>query len=395
MKRRRQGRGAPGAQGRWAPWRWGVVRGHRVELIRDGEFFDRLLEDLADARRFVHLEFYIFRADVTGRRIIAALAACVQRGVEVRLVYDAVGILGEEMGIGERLRDAGIEAIAYSPLWPRRRRRRWPSVVRRNHRKLVVIDARVGWLGSGNVGDEYAHVAGVRPFHDAYLRFEGPAVTELGRAFLGTWNRYSRQTLPRRRYLPREGEARRPPGRVAMAVVANRARRRRGRIRRSYLEAIHAARREILIANPYFVPDRGLRRALHGARRRGVGVVLLLPGELDVPLVRSASQSLYGAWLRRGVRIFEWRTGVLHMKLACIDGVWVSVGSYNLDWLSWRYNLEVNGVVLDAAFGVEVAAAFRHGLLAGAVEVDPAAWARRSWLQRLREWLAWRFRRWL
>jgi cardiolipin synthase len=367
-----------------------LVGGNAVRLLRDGrEVFPGWLGAIEAARTRVSLEMYIFSDDKIGRRFAEALLAAAARGVQVRLLYDYVGCRDTPASFFARLRAGGVHTIAYHRVrfW----RPRFWTLWRRDHRKLLVCDGLVAFVGGINISDEWLDVAeGGGGWRDAAVRLEGPAVADVEAIFLGTWNRRAR----RRARLASGTLARpAPAGDARVTVVANSELRERFAIRRAGLHAARDAKRRVLLANPYFVPDRGIVRGLARAAARGLDVRLLLPRVSDSRLLDLAARATFEPLLRAGVRI--WRSAAfVHTKLLAVDDAFVSIGSYNLDHRSLRYNLEVVVNVLDARFNAEAVALIESDMNAH-VEVTLAEFGRRSWLARLAERLAFAIRRWL
>lgn len=359
-----------------------LIHGCRVRLLKDGgEAFRAMFEAIETARESVHLETYILRADKTGRAFADRLVAAARRGAEVALLYDSVGSLGLPEAFVQRLREAGVKVLAYHPLaflsrW------RWRQ---RDHRKVLVVDGEIGFTGGLNIADDYASIEdGGLGWRDTHVRIEGPAALALNGLFRSTWESKGGEPLaPASLAGP-------PRGRDSVAVVGNTEFSGRWAIRRSFLYAVSQATRYVFITNAYFVPDGGILSALRMARGRGVQVWLMLPGVSDVPVVRWASRGVYARLLRKGVRIFEWRRPVLHAKTVVVDGLWSSVGSYNLDHRSLRHNLEVTAVVPGEGTGGPLAHMFQEDL-ANCDEIRAEEFARRPLWHRIFE----RFFYWL
>jgi cardiolipin synthase len=258
---------------------------------------------------------------------------------------------------------------------------RWRRANRRDHRKLLVVDGRIGMTGGVNLADPWAPVAeGGGGFRDTLISIEGPAVTQMRGIFSSTWG----LDLP---VMPKPAIA----GPSVVRVLANGKRKQRRHIERAYLQAIRLAQRRILIENSYFIPGWLLRYALGKAAQRGVDVRILLPAVSDVPWVTFATRRSYQRLLERGVRVYEWGGAVLHSKIAVIDG-WCTVGTHNLDYRSWVYNLEINVSVEDRTVARDLTQRIESAL-AVAKQVDAKDWAIRSLFQRFLEELFYRFRR--
>jgi len=287
----------------------------QVRLLDGGpEAYPRMLAALAGATHTARLEVYAFACDSVGQQFIASLSAAARRGVRVTVILDGWGSAADGAEVGALLRDAGCQVTIYNPLTSLLAGR-----FRRNHRKILIVDDEVAFLGGINIGDEYGRMGepDVPHWLDLAVELHGPSV-----GWLAAWLRGARLRLPRgnvRIHLSGIGGGR--------------------RLRRRYVKAIGGARRSVLVANAYFLPDHRLVRSITAAARRGVQVTLILPGRSDVPLAQAASRSLYGQLLRAGVRIHEWTATVLHAKAAVMDGYRLLIGSFNLDPLSLA-NLE-------------------------------------------------------
>lgn len=343
-----------------------------------------MLDAIGRAQRTLCLETYILREDRVGHRFAEALSARARAGVEVNLMFDAWGSSVSARFL-ERLRAAGVRVLAYRPisLPGPRSQVLLAHLLRRNHKKSLVVDHEVAFTGGVNLCDDHAPVEeGGGGWRDTHLYIQGPAAVELQYFFLRTWRKEGGAPLDEARYVP---DGRRPDGRVL--ILASDLRRGRLSIRLAYKAAIRAARRRILVTNAYFLPTLRLIRALAAAARRGVEVHVIVPGETDVLAVRFASRAIYGRLLRAGVRIHEFSGRVLHAKTAVIDGRWATVGSSNLDSQSLRKNLEANAIVEDERFASALEAMFEEDL-ARSVEITADSWQHRGRLERAGSWLA-------
>jgi cardiolipin synthase len=367
-----------------------LVAGNAVRLLRNGrEAFPAWLTAIDAARVRVSLEMYIFSDDTIGRRFADALVAAASRGVAVRLLYDYVGCRDTPAAFFDALRARGVHTIAYHR--PRFGRRRFWKLWRRNHRKTLVCDGLVAFTGGLNISNEWLEAeAGGGGWHDAAVRLEGPVVAVLEAKFLSTWNRRARK---RARLDPKALAKISAAGDVGVAVVSNKELGDRFVIRRSGLHAAREGRTRIVLANPYFVPDRGILRALMNGVARGLDVRLLVPHSSDSRLVDFAARAVFEPLLRAGVRI--WRSpAFVHTKLLAVDDAFVSIGSYNLDHRSLTYNLELVVNIIDGPCNAAAVAMLEEDI-AASVELTLAAFSRRSWFVRLLERCAYALRRWL
>jgi cardiolipin synthase len=366
-----------------------LVAGNAVKVLRNGaEAFPAWLAAIDAATRRVSLEMYIFSDDTIGRRFAEALSRAAQRGVEVRLLYDFVGCRETPAAFFQRMRGFGVHVVGYHKyrFW---RPRLW-SLIRRNHRKTLVCDGRIAFTGGINISNEWLATAeGGGGWLDAAVAVEGPAVADVEATFLRTWNRRApkRMRLDPDRLVPPDAA-----GAVSLAVISNGELRDRFVIRRAVLHAIRGSQRRVLVANPYFVPDRGVLRALQRAADRGVDVRLLVPLASDSRVLDFATRAVFPQLLPRA-RIFR-SPIVAHTKAVVVDDLFVSIGSYNFDHRSLAYNLELVVDIVDAAAANETAEMLLSDM-AASEELTAEAFARRGWLVRIIERLAYALRRWL
>ncbi len=355
------------------------VDGHRVELLVDGgPYFERLLEDIARAQRYIYIEAYILSADDTGWRVANALVKRAQAGVEVAICYDGYGsdaLTEKFLGV---LDSAGIKYLAFRPLSPFKGS--WPWS-RRNHRKMALFDGQVAIVGGLNISNDYAAPEdGGSGWRDTAVRIEGPAVIQLHVLFRRLWKAEKGSklvtALPERPAPVLSG--------LAVRFIANFVRGERAIIRRSYEGAIQSAQDSVQIMSAYFFPHRKLRRSLEDAARRGVRVQLILGSNTDVGPAKYAARSLYARLLKAGVEIYEWHERVLHAKTAVVDAEWTTVGSSNLDPFSFFVNLELNAGIFSQRFGAQMVTQFEEDR-SHCVRVDPETWARRPWREKLLE----------
>ena len=376
------------------PWRLRGVHevfteGNRVELLHDGrQVFPAMLAAIDEAKTQILIEMYWFDSGRIGRRFAEALKAAALRGVEVAIIYDAVGSIGADPRMFDELVECGARVLEFNPVAPWKRRFRLMRLTRRDHRKILVVDAKVGFTGGVNIGDlwlpEEDEGGG---FRDDAAMVHGPAVRGFIACFQRTWRTLGGAPLSTSPTLSPAFE----DGQPAQVMGEGRHLKRRS-IARAYLSRIYRAQRRVWIANSYFIPDGNVIRALTRAARRGVDVRILVPRESDVVLTDWASRAVWPRLMRGGVRIFEWTDSILHSKTAVIDGRWSTIGSYNLDYLSLRTNLEVTLNVLDERFGQTMEAAFELDF-ARANEVDPRTFRFRSLGARLLEMIAYRARK--
>lgn len=354
---------------RYGPVPLDVCCAGSVKLLIDGRgAYPEMLDAIAGARNSVDMETYILRDDATGRSFQRALIEAARRGVEVRLLYDFIGALGLSHDYVQELLDAGVRVSVFRPLVFGQS---VMALQRRDHRKILIVDRAVAFTGGLNIAHVHAPAeAGGADWRDTHMRIDGREPAErMTVLFNYGWQKsvpYVRTRTRRSRlasamegaldtsfnfWSPAVPESFAcPVGGVAVSILGNQEFRYRQRIRKSYLNAIHNARRYILVENGYFIPDLGVRRALATAVRRGVCVAVLVADRSDVPLADYASRGLFSELLRSGVRIYRWPHSMLHAKTAVVDDIWSVVGTYNLDHRSLLHQLENVVVVIDRDF---------------------------------------------
>jgi len=362
-----------------------IINGNRVTLLKDGkEAFPSMISAIEGASSTINLETYMLRSDRTGWRFGEILAKKSSEGVEVNIIYDSLGSLDCGEDFLQFLQSRGINILEYNPIAPWKKGWRW---LRRNHRKILVVDGRVGFTGGINIADDYSDPSeGGKGWRDTHIKIEGPVVRELQRLFLSTW----KKSAGERKYFPYLEES----GDTPVQIVGSREIRNRKAIKKAYINAIKNAKQSIYLTNAYFIPDRGILRAIWNACKRGVEIVLILPGISDVKVVQYASRSLYSRLLSQGVKIYEREGKVLHSKTAVIDGEWSTIGSYNMDHRSYLYDLEVNAIIYGREFGEKVKTVFMDDLKdCRKIELDK--WKERQLKEKLIEKFCFRFRHWM
>jgi len=355
----------------------GASSNNGITLFTDGDHaFEAIWEAIDQARHRIFFECYTIEPDRVGTRTIAALTEAARRGCEVNLIYDAVGSSTLAESHVEALRAAGAEIHCFNPLW---RWKRTGPILRRDHRKIVVVDDETGFCGGMNISEHYAGLKhGNGGFRDCHARLTGPCVRDLSEVFLETLRLITRANVPPPRRLASEDE-------TFVQVLGSRGYQGRRLIQRSLRITIGSAMSRCLITTPYFVPPRRLTHAMLRASRRGIDVQLLTAGQSDVPIVRRAGRHVYGIFLRRGVRIFELFDSMLHAKTITIDGVYSTVGSFNLDQWSDQRNLEVNVGFIDPGVARQLEEQFEINLK-DSREVTLENWTQRRWWTQAIDW---------
>ncbi len=354
--------------------------GNRVTLYHDGTAaYDAIIEAVAQATHHIHMEFFITRGDESGRRFMTALAAKAKAGVEVRFLYDAVGSWRLRYSVLKLLTDAGGRAIPFLTLLNPLRRRLQINL--RNHRKIVVIDGRVGFTGGLNIGDEYlGKVARFGEWRDSFLRVEGPAAAGLQRVFGEDWDFSASEEFDGPEYYPALPSA----GGDAVQIAWSGPDQEPKAIREVYFAAIMRARTRVWIATPYFVPDAPLADALALAARSGRDVRIVVPFRPDKWIPLMASRFLWQTLLEAGVRIFQYTPGFIHAKLLTVDGEWASVGSPNFDNRSLHLNFEVTALLHSPRLAEEVEAALTRDM-ARSIELNTETFHNRPFIAKMAE----------
>jgi len=356
--------------------------GHHIEILFDGrETFPAMLDAIRTARHEILLEMYTWIDDAVGRLFVDALVNRARDGVHVQILVDGFGSLTLSDAARARLLEAGVQLVIFHPMRPWKPRWAWTV---RDHRKLLVVDRAVAFTGGLNLTQEYAPAeSGGGDWHDVFALVRGPAVAELRAHFLSAWRHATgRHTRSRAAKLPAEQAD--PANGAAVQVLAISRFRGRRRIRNHYRFAVRQARSTVRIMVGYFIPDRGWRRVLRNAVRRGVDVRIMFPHVSDVPAVKWATRATYGRLLRAGVRIYEWLPSMMHAKVLSIDGVVCSVGTYNLDWRSFKHNWELSLLIADAASAARIEERFTADV-GQCIEIDALRWSQRGFRIRLIE----------
>jgi cardiolipin synthase len=329
-----------------------LLEGNRVRLLRDAtENYPAWLEAIRTARHHVHFETYILHDDETGELFADAFAARVREGVRVRLVYDWLGGFGKTSArFWKRLRAAGVEVRCYNPPHPSSPLG-WLS---RDHRKLLAVDGRVGFVTGLCVGRRWAGQPerNVEPWRDTGVEIRGPAVLEIERAFAQIWSTLG-EPIPAQEPA---ADANAPVGDVRVRIVASLPA--TASLFRLDQLVVALARRRVWLTDAYFAGSTTYVQGLIAAAQDGVDVRLLVPDATDVPLMKPLSRVGYRALLAAGVRVFEWKGSMLHAKTAVVDGRWARVGSTNLNLASWLGNWELDAVIEDEPFASEMEAMY-------------------------------------
>ena len=387
-----------------------LYRGNAARLLVDGPATFSAMKAAINAARYrVLLESYIFEDTGIAAEIGQLLITKAEQGVAVALLYDAVGSIGSDPLFFDALRARGVLVCAFNPVNPVQRLGYW-GINHRNHRKVLVADGDVAFTGGINISQVYSSGSGgsgskgssvfggsgkksgavSEGWRDTQVELRGPVVAALATTFGQTWGEQGCKGTLRAEPPPRQATA----GDRIVKILPSDPKAGENRIYTTLLSAIGAAQNTVHLTMAYFAPGPDMLAALQAAARRGVKVVMVLPGQSDFALVLHAGRSYYGELLAAGVEIHELAHAVLHAKTAVIDGVFSTVGSSNMDWRSFADNSELNAVILGADFGAEMEAMFARDR-AASPRIEPKAWAARPWRDRAMEQLGRAAERWL
>ncbi len=359
-----------------------LVDGNRVTTLLNGdEIFPAMLAAVRNAKTNITFETYIYWSGHIGQEFVDALSERARAGIRVHVLLDWLGSNRMNATEIEELRQAGVEIERYRPL-------RWYSLSRMNsrtHRKILVVDGRVGFIGGVGIADQWSgHAQDADHWRDTHYRVEGPVVAHLQAAFTDNWLKTHANVLNHADYFP-ELE---PVGDTWAQVFKSSPREGGDSARLMFLLSLAAARQRILIANSYFVPDERTSEELITATRRGVRVEIIVPGSnIDTHITRRASRSQWGPLLAAGIAIYEYQPTMFHCKVMVIDDRWVSVGSANFDNRSFRLNDEANLNVMEEKFAQEQAAIFEQDKH-DSRQITHEEWQKRPWPEKIIENLA-------
>ncbi len=353
-----------------------------IRIFTDGrEKFKALLSEMDHARNYIHVEYYIIKNDELWKEIEEVLVRKARQGVEIRVLFDSMGCRGMHRSDWARLQKAGIKVAEFFPALLGKLQLR---VNYRNHRKIVVIDGRIGFVGGFNVGREY--IGKDRKFgywRDTHVCIEGSAVTSLAVRFVLDWNYAARENLfleDRLFEIPTYTRGGRDPVQIISSGPDSSSQ----EIRNNYLRLIHMARKNIYIQTPYFIPDDDIRDALEIAAKSGIDVRIMIPCKPDHPFVYWATYSYLGEMIEAGARCYTYDNGFLHAKCMCVDGLVTCMGTANMDIRSFSLNFEVNAVIYSARTTERLMDAFENDI-AKSTLVTRKKYEQRDFIIRIKE----------
>ncbi len=359
-----------------------IVEGNKVETLLNGEqIFPSMLAAIRAAKSTITFETYIYWSGSIGREFVDALQERARAGVRVHVLLDWVGSLKMEQALVDEMKQAGVQVERFhEPHWSQ-----WNKLNNRTHRKLLVVDGRIGYTGGVGIADHWRGQArDPQEWRDSHFRVEGPVVAQMQSVFLDNWMKVTGEVLHGDTYFP----TLQPAGDLAAQMFSSSPSGGSESMQLMYMLAITAAKRSIDLANSYFVPDEMTIQTLVDAARRGVKVRVIVPsGHIDSEVVRKASRGSWGPMLEAGIEIAEFQPTMFHVKGLVVDGVFSSVGSTNFDNRSFRLNDEANLNVLNRDFGAIQRQVFDQDW-ALARRITLAEWQARPWTERVLERVA-------
>jgi cardiolipin synthase A/B len=377
-----------------------LAKGNKVTLLADGPaIYAAMFKAVENASDHINLETYIMEdvEDETGRKFADLILRKQAEGIQVNLIYDSVGSYTTPVSLFQRLRDGGIQVVEFNPINPIKARGKW-RLAKSDHRKMLIVDGKVAITGGVNISQVYSSSPSARgegkeaqmPWRDTDVQIEGPAVAEFQKLFLATWGKQKGATLSPRNYFPDLKEE----GNALVGVLGSTP----GEANRitfiMYVTAITFAETSLHMTNAYFVPDPQTAEALVETARRGIDVKIILPATTDSTLAQYAGEYFFSDLLKSGVKLYRRRNALLHAKTLVIDGVWSTVGSTNMDFWSFSSNDEVNAVILNHTFALDMEKMFARDL-AESDQVQWDEWRRRPLHLKIREWFSHLLAHWL
>ncbi|MEG1648898.1 MAG: cardiolipin synthase, partial [Rikenellaceae bacterium] len=350
-----------------------LFKNNDVEILSDGRSaFDSIIKAIEEAKYFIHLEYYIIRDDKIGNTIADLLKKKARDGVQVRLIYDDVGSWGLSRKFISQLKEAGVSIFSFMPVF-------FPlftsKINYRNHRKIIVIDGKIGFTGGINIADKYIEgLKHIGAWRDIHLKLTGKSVSTLQRVFMADWNFVSGEKLDiSSKYFPNYAESAKG---VSLQIASSGPDSDWASIMQAFFAAITKANDYIYISSPYFMPNESILTALKVAALSGIDVKLIVPGKSDSKIVYWATRSYITELLRSGVKVYMYAGGFIHSKLMIIDGKFSSVGSANMDVRSFEDNFEVTAFIYDCQKSKELEEIFKTD-----IENSRRVWIR-WWLNR-------------
>ncbi len=331
---------------------------NEVTLLHNGfETFEHIIKALLKAKNFIHLEFYIFANDEIGNKIAGILREKAEQGIEVRVIVDDVGSWELKQDFFKEMENSGVEIYPFLKV-------RFPYLTSRinyrNHRKILIVDGKVGFIGGYNIADRYIHgsekIGGI--WRDTHLKVKGGAVNGLQSVFIQDWYFVSQKRIRDKSYFPDQKDH----GDVAMQIVSSSPDNDWKTIEQAFFMGIAGAKKSIYLTTPYFLPPDSIRMALRTVALSGVDVRIIIPGKSDAFMTQASSRSYIREMLEAGVQVYFYNAGFMHSKMVVVDGVLSSVGSANLDFRSFEHNFEITSIMYSPKVAKELETYFMEDL---------------------------------
>ncbi len=364
-----------------------LIAGNQISLLRNGAAYFPALEAAIDSAQYeIYLQTYIFELDETGLCIGEALKRAATRGVMVCVLLDGFGCKDLPSTFAKEMEITGVELLIYRPKispWTLKRSR-----LRRMHRKIAVIDGRIGFVGGINIIDDSNTPSQLSPRLDYAVKVEGPLLPAMRASTMVLWRKLCKvNSRPVRESVLKYNAAQLPAGAMQATFLLRDNLWHRNEIEDAYLTMIKSAKSEILIANAYFLPGLRFRHALRDAAGRGIHVTLLLQRRVEYMLLDYASHALYSSLLSQGIVIYEYHKSFMHSKVAVVDGRWAMVGSSNIDPFSLMMSREANVLIKDIDFAKELKLDIEASINTGANLMTIDEWEKQHYLKRFFSWV--------
>ncbi|MBV4204313.1 cardiolipin synthase [Bacteroides salyersiae] len=366
-----------------------ITYGNKVKLLTSGrEKFNDLFEAIRGAKHHIHLEYFNFRNDSIANALFDLLAEKVKEGVEVRALFDAFGNWSNNKPLKKRhlkaIRERGIEIVKFDPF-------KFPYInhaAHRDHRKIVVIDGRIGYTGGMNIADYYINgLPKIGTWRDMHIRIEGPAVDILQEIFLTIWNKTTKQNITGEVYFPERTAPADSTDGITVAIVDRTPKKDPRMLSHTYAMSIYAAKENVRIVNPYFVPTSSIRKALNHALKKGTKVEIMISSKSDIPFTPDASLYKVHKLMKRGADIYLYNGGFHHSKIMMVDETFCTVGTANLNSRSLRYDYETNAFIFNKEFTAQLDSVFQADTQ-HCTRLTPEVWKQRSPWKKFVGWFA-------
>ena len=365
-----------------------VTYNNEVKLLMTGhDKFVDLFENIRHARHHIHLEYFNFRNDSIANALFSLLAEKVKEGVEVRAMFDAFGNWSNNQPLKEHhlksIHAQGIEIVKFDPItFP------WVNhAIHRDHRKIVVIDGKIGYTGGMNIADYYINgLPKIGTWRDMHMRIEGDAVNDLQEIFLTIWNKETKQNIGGEAYFPKHKEQSDSTN-VVVAIVDRTPKKNSRMLSHAYAMSIYSAQKNVHIVNPYFVPTSSINKALQRTIERGVDVTIMVSSASDIPFTPDAALYKLHKLMKRGATVYMYNGGFHHSKIMMVDDIFCTVGTANLNSRSLRYDYETNAFIFNKEITGELNKMFQNDI-EHCTQLTPEFWKKRSPWKKFVGWFA-------